>query len=996
MPSGSTARVSKQKEASILSEPRIISPLLDGFALGQSMSCHSGVSCYPAMRVDSDERYIVKTISIPASQTQLEALLITGAYPNAEAARAYYLELARGIEQEAEILEKLSRQRGFLPFAGCQTVPMEKEVGYQVYLVSPYRRSLERCLRRSPLTHLSAVNMGIDLCAALSVAREAGYLYVDLKPGNISLSGEQTYHISDLGFIALDSLKYASLPQRLRSAYTAPEVTDAMAQLNTTLDTYALGLVLYQVYNNNTLPNPDEPLAAPAYADYEMAQIILRAIDPDPQARWADPNEMGRALIAYMQRNGANDVPIGPPPSCVAEEEPTEQEELEEAAQAGDETVAEPEAQEDWVDSLDALRAEDGQEESQEVVAQLHQILSDSETEDEPVDADQVSRETADILQQVDELIAHEVPEPAVAPEAIDVPTPAPIVLEEEEPEQTAPSEEAQAEKAGEETGEPDETQAASDEDEADEEEYDEDDDEDEEDDRPRGGFLKRLLTAVLIVALLAGVVAGGWWFVTRYYLQQIDDLSITGAGSSMTVNVSTDLDESLLTVVCVDLYGNKQTMPLSGGSAVFTDLTPDTQYNLSLEVEGLHRLTGKTTAQFYTLPQANITSFTALTGPEDGSVILKFTGEGPAVDSWNVEYTAEGLTPVRTGFTGTTVTISGLTPGTAYTFTLVPSEDMELVGQTQLAHVASKVIYAQNLALTGDGASTITATWDAPEDASVDSWTARCYNEAGYDQTITVTDTTATFTDIDAGVEHTVEITAQGMTQSTRTYVTANPISVTKIDTGSFNGSSISVTWEFSGNAPEGGWLLLYTMDNAAEQHVVQCAANAAVIEPAVPGCHYDITIQAANAVSVFGGTAQVDIPEADSLSQYGLTADQINASVCKAPAEGEWDYTDIDDADVTDTLQIGDSAGILLHTTEKYDIEYETIPVLFVVRDADGKVVSVDQVDRTWDDLWYKGHCDLSVPRLPSAVGSYTLSLYINKQLVTTLSFTMEQAQE
>lgn len=977
-----------------MSEPRIISPLLDGFALGQSMSCHSGVNCYPAMRVDSDERYIVKTISIPASQTQLEALLITGAYPNAEAARAYYLDLARGIEQEAEILEKLSRQRGFLPFEGCQTVPMEKEVGYQVYLVSHYRRSLERYLKRSPLTHLSAVNMGIDLCAALSVAREAGYLYVDLKPGNIYLSGEQTYHISDLGFIALDSLKYTSLPQRLRSAYTAPEVTDAMAQLNPTLDTYALGLVLYQVYNNNELPQPGESLAAPAYADYEMAQIILKAIDPDPQARWADPNEMGRALIAYMQRNGANDVPIGPPPSTVAqeEEEIAAQEEPEETAQTDGDNAAEP--QESWVDSLDDLPAEDGQEESQEVVDQLHQILSDTEPEDEPVDADQVTRETADILQQVDEIIAHEVPEPAVAPEAIDVPIPAPIVPE-EEPEEADPSEADQAEHTDEEAAEADEADGAqTDSDEDDEDEYDEDDDE--EDDRPRGGFFKRLLTALLIVLLLAGAAAGGWWFVTSYYLQEIDALSVTGAGGSLTVNVSTDMDEGLLTVVCVDLYGNKQTMPLSGGSAVFTGLTPDTQYNLSLEVEGLHRLTGQTTAQFYTLPQANITSFTAQTGPEDGSVILKFTGEGPAVSSWNVEYTAEGLAPVSTTFTGTTVTISGLTPGTAYTFTLIPTENMELVGQTQLTHVASKVIYAQNLALTGDGASTITATWDAPEGAAVDSWTARCYNEAGYDQTVTVTDTTATFTDIDASVEHTVEITAQGMTQSTRTYVTANPISITKIDTGSFNGSSISVTWEFSGNAPEGGWLLLYTMDNAAEQHVVQCAANAAVIEPAVPGCHYDITIQAANAVSVFGGTAQVDIPEADSLSQYGLTADQINASVCKAPAEGEWDYTDIDDADVTDTLQIGDSAGILLHTTEKYDIEYETIPVLFVVRDADGKVVSVDQVDRTWDDLWYKGHCDLSVPRLPSAVGSYTLSLYINKQLVTTLSFTMEQAQE
>ena len=93
-----------------MSEPRIISPLLDGFALGHSMSAHSGVNCYPAMRVDSDERYIIKTISIPATQTQLEALLLTGAYSDADAARNYFMDVANGIVQEVGILEKLAQQ----------------------------------------------------------------------------------------------------------------------------------------------------------------------------------------------------------------------------------------------------------------------------------------------------------------------------------------------------------------------------------------------------------------------------------------------------------------------------------------------------------------------------------------------------------------------------------------------------------------------------------------------------------------------------------------------------------------------------------------------------------------------------------------------------------------------------------------------------------------------------------------------------------------------
>jgi hypothetical protein len=105
------------------------------------MSYHSGVTCYPAMRVDSDERYIVKTISVPASQLQLEALLLTGAYPDAESARAYYKDLTRGIRSEIEILDKLAARRGFLTFLSSQIVPMEEGVGYEIYLLNYFAHS---------------------------------------------------------------------------------------------------------------------------------------------------------------------------------------------------------------------------------------------------------------------------------------------------------------------------------------------------------------------------------------------------------------------------------------------------------------------------------------------------------------------------------------------------------------------------------------------------------------------------------------------------------------------------------------------------------------------------------------------------------------------------------------------------------------------------------------------------------------------------------------
>lgn len=277
-----------------MSEPKLISPMLDNFDMGDPISHHNGVRCCPAMEKDSDKKYIVKIISIPASQVQLDALLITGAYQSAEAACAYFKELSDSVVEEAQILQKLSGLEGFLPYESWQVVPKEQETGYDVYLLSPYRRTLEKHFRRNSMTHLGAVNLGLDLCAAMAVCRHSGYLYADLKPGNVCIVDDNAYRICDLGFIKLDALKYASLPEKYHSQYTAPEISDAFSALNATIDIYAAGLILYQAYNDGILPfkgevPPAEVFPAPAYADYEMAEIILKACAPDPKDRWQDP-----------------------------------------------------------------------------------------------------------------------------------------------------------------------------------------------------------------------------------------------------------------------------------------------------------------------------------------------------------------------------------------------------------------------------------------------------------------------------------------------------------------------------------------------------------------------------------------------------------------------------------------------------------------------------------------------------------------------------------
>lgn len=984
-----------------MSEPRIISPLLDGFALGQSMSCHCGVNCYPAMREDSDERYIVKTISIPASQTQLDALLLTGAFADEEAARSYFKELTQSLRNEVGILDKLALGKGFLPFLGYQVVPLAEGVGFEFYLVSPYRKTLARFLRRSSMTHLSAVNMGIDLCEALQAAREEGQLYVGLKPSNIFLGGEQEFHLGDLGFISLDSLRYTSLPERCRSAYTPPEVADAYAALNTTMDTYALGLVLYQVYNDGKLPFDSEEsrkelmaklaageaMAAPAYADYEMAQIILKACAYDPAERWESPEQMGQALVTYMQRNGANNtlitVPAAEPvpesaapaaePEAPAAEAEVPAEAAEPAAEVQQEEAAAAEEQpkeQDWVDRMDALLADS--EGSDDADSQtLRRILREQDGEAAGQAEGEVSSETAGILNQADELIAHEAPEPVVAPEPIEIPMPEPIVLEKDPPAEAEAPEEAPQEQAE----EPEEEAQA----------------EEQKLPRKRSGAGKAILRWIIGILLTGAIGFGLYYGYTTYVLQEIRDLSVTGQGDRITVSVDTEFDESKLTVICMDLYGNKQTLPLQNGSATFTGLTAGTQYNITLDASGFHKLTGETTAQYYTLPIATVSKFVAKTGPDDGSVILTFVSEGPVVKNWAVEYGAEGEVPVTVNFTGNTAVVNGLIPGTEYTFMLKSADQVELDGITSVEHTASKVVLAQNLAVLSNNGGNITVGWSTPEGAEVTGWSARCYNDTGFDQTVTTAETTATFTGIDPTQSYNVEVAAEGMTQAVRTYVTSNPITITSLEAAEFGSSNISVTWEYEGSDPETGWLVLYTVDGSTEQHVIQTDTTVAVIDPIAPGSRYDILIQATN-VTVFDGSTSVQTEKPGKFSKFGLNTDNINAQLCRIPTDGAWDHSEITDADKVSRFASGDRIGVMLHTIAIYNIDYVDVKTTFVVRDKDGLPVCISSSIETWEGMWLGGHCDLTVPTVPTDAGEYTLEVYFDGKLLETLAFTIQ----
>lgn len=920
------------------------------------------------MKENSEEKYIVKIISVPASQKQLDALLLTGAYQDAAAAAAYFKELADGIVKEAQLLQQLSKLEGFLPYEGWQVVPMEdNRLGYEVYLVGSYKRSLEKFLRRNTMTHLSAVNLGLDLCSALSVCRRAGFMHVDLKPSNIFLSGEREYRIGDLGFAKLSSLKYSSLPSKYISSYTPPELHDALATLNPTADIYAVGLILYQIYNNGQLPfedqAPAEPLPSPMNADYEMAEIILKACHPNPRHRWQTPIEMGQALVSYMQRNTVNDVPILPPVAQPVAENQEADAAAEHSAELPDETIP-------GAESADAL--------------------SDAE----------MTEEANSMLAQADDLLAHKTPD--LAAEAA-----------EEIAEEQAAETEAQAEEHDENTIAaivPEEKNSADGENDDDDDDYDDYDDDDDDvvmindhgpvglpNSRRRSKKGKGWIGIVVLILVLALAAAGGIYYYSNYYLLPIDNMDISTFEDTITVNLTTEVDESLLSVVCTDTYGNTAEQSVSNGQAVFTGLNPDTTYEITVEASGFHKASESCVGTCSTAKQTEIVDFTAKTGNEDGSVILSFTVNGPESQDWIIEYSAEGEETQSVSFTGHMVSVTGLTMDRTYSFNLLSASSAEewIVGTTQLEYTASPIVVAENLAVLSETDGVLTVQWDTPADASVTGWTVRCYSDSGYDQSLNVTENTAQFSEIDTAQAYTLEVTAAGMTQSARSFISANPARVSSILVDDSKEGALTVSWSFEGSAPEGGWLLMYSVDGGKTTDVVKCADASGTISLRIPKAIYQLTIQAADGSTVFGGSTTFTCPDAADFDQYYLEASDIMVSFCHTPDKKEWTYDDVEE--YSSTYVIGDEISMVLYASKKVSDYSEDIEVTYIFRDAEGHVLLdlMTTETKNWYPLWNGRYAYLNLPAVPAEAGEYTLDLYFNDGYVLSKNFSITEVQ-
>ena len=215
----------------------------------------------------------------------------------------------------AFIREALIGARVDSPFV-ASAIPIAPGRQSRLYLAMPFYagETLEARLNRSPLSIRTGTEIGARIAKGLAALHRQAIIHRDIKPDNVILLDGGGLKVIDLGVAFLpkvDDFTANEVPGT--ASYMAPELFQGGVS-SEACDQFALGVTLYRMFTGRYPYGEIEPFSHPRFGTAPppsryrsdmpswLEALILRAIAPDPAARFGDMFELVAALDGGASR----------------------------------------------------------------------------------------------------------------------------------------------------------------------------------------------------------------------------------------------------------------------------------------------------------------------------------------------------------------------------------------------------------------------------------------------------------------------------------------------------------------------------------------------------------------------------------------------------------------------------------------------------------------------------------------------------------------------
>ena len=265
----------------------------------------------------------LKAVTIPSSQGELDEILADGMDMNG--ASTYFRDYVKELNREIALMSKLKGHSNIVSYEDHKMFPHEDGVGWDILIRMELLTPITSYLKQNhTFTRREVIQLGMDLCRALEICQRYNIIHRDIKPANIFISETEDFKLGDFGVARIASASTGASTRAGTVNYMAPEVFRG-EKYTSNVDIYSLGLVMYQLLNNNRMPlyppypQPITPssreraqaqrlsgaaLPPPANAEGRLAEIVLKACAPDPAQRYDSPTVMRQALEAILYTEG--------------------------------------------------------------------------------------------------------------------------------------------------------------------------------------------------------------------------------------------------------------------------------------------------------------------------------------------------------------------------------------------------------------------------------------------------------------------------------------------------------------------------------------------------------------------------------------------------------------------------------------------------------------------------------------------------------------------